>query len=154
MQPRDHHYAFGHIILPSMFLGNPERFLAAFQKDGEEFLEHIWLTIGKDLPKEKVLPSFGLGYDFQRTPDSTLAIIIMPPAKAMAEAMLIGCHLMKSARYFTLELGFREDESQRTVFCEWKAGGRHINFGDGPEAEIGKFSAAIREKISSPGTIN
>ncbi|RCK80639.1 MAG: hypothetical protein OZSIB_2952 [Candidatus Ozemobacter sibiricus] len=161
MQPRDHHYIFGHLVLRNMFLSEPERFLAHLQREGTKFLDGIWQRIGQDLPKKKVLPPTGLAYDLQVEPDSVLAIVRLPPATEIAEAMLVGCHLRrfppeeKAAagpfpRFFTLEYGVCEDlQTPRTVFCEWTSLGAHVNYGDGPPAEFAAFAAAIRERVGA-----
>ncbi len=161
MQPRDHHYIFGHLVLRNMFLSEPERFLTHLQKEGTGFLAGIWRRIGQDLPKKKVLPPTGLAYDLQVEPDALLAIVRLPPASVTAEAMLVGCHLRRLppeekvapgplARFFTLEYGVRDDlQTPRTVFCEWNGEGVHLNYGDGPPAEFAAFAAAIRERVST-----
>ncbi len=159
MQPRNHHYIFAHVAMRNMFLTEPQRFISALKKQGRSFLEAVWDRVGDDLPKEEVLPHEQISLDLRNSPDSTLAIIALPPAEIIAEAILVGCYLPKKTnskgqpRFFTLEFGFRDDGTHRTVFCEWNSGS-HLNFGDGPEATTEAFSEAIALKVQAENSPN
>jgi len=158
MDIRNHHYIFAHLALPQLFLANPARFLGALNEDGNVFLEHLWKMVAEKVPREEVLDSKGMQFDFVVDDDALLAIIRMPPAQADAEALLVACHFWTApppnpatpqARYFTLEMGGQEVGVPQTVFCEWeKENGRlsHVNYSTGPDTVRG-FVTAIQDKV-------
>jgi hypothetical protein len=88
----------------------------------------------------------------------------MPRPKVMTEAFYIAVVLLTpmdqivagtiqekpEVGYYTLELGIAPDESEYTLLCSW-VDGRHVNFGEGPEAEPAMFLQAVSEKLQSGG---
>ncbi|MDY7227920.1 hypothetical protein [Hyalangium rubrum] len=161
--PRRHHYEFAHRVVPHLFLKDPARFLGALHQGAVAFLEHLWGLVGEDVPKEEVLASSGLGVEFHVDDDSVVAVLKLPPVRAVAEAILVGCHAWTSpakkqaapapARYFTLELGALEDGTLRTVLGEWETPSwSHSNHGDGLPPTSEAFVAAIRAQVQHPAS--
>ncbi|WP_375771933.1 hypothetical protein NR798_13935 [Archangium gephyra] len=159
---RDHHYTFAYRALPLLFLSHPEGFFGGLEQAGEDYLKQGWKIVGDRMPQGAVLEPEGMALDFLGNDHAVLAVVRLPPARADAEAVMVGCYLWKApprdaittprARYFTLALAGQEAGAPRTVFCEWRQENGQLSSvsnGDGPNTVEG-FVAAIQHKVSSP----
>jgi hypothetical protein len=162
--PRCPHYTFAHYALRLFAFHHPLNCMAILSSpESETFLADL-LESAAEHCRER-----GETADFQasdlvvhrvRTGSFPCAIIEMPPPRAITEAfyaalvLLVDTELAKpdltnaSLRYFTLEKGFTEDGSSRTVLCEWTSEGSHVNYGDGPAPDWEAFAHAIARQLS------
>ncbi|RQP21418.1 hypothetical protein DZC73_28485 [Albitalea terrae] len=159
-EPRDHHYAFAHVVLRDVCASDPlQLFAIVASPEQERFIAWLWeLTekrVGKPIaeldPKTLAVTTCRIG-------EHPAIIVRMPAPEAVAEAHLVGLLLTSvpesaseapasvAFRYFTLEHGVNMDGSARTVLCEW-ADGVHRNFGEGPEATESAFIEALAGKL-------
>ncbi|PIE18820.1 MAG: hypothetical protein CSA65_04085 [Proteobacteria bacterium] len=146
--PRAQHYDFAHLLLRRRFFEDPSglaRLVAG--EDGETFLQAMWneaMASGEVDP----IPPRGLKGTLVGGARGVLVVVDLPRPRAMTEAHQVALVVPEQGdpRYFTLELGFDEDDHQRTVLCEWRDGA-HMNFGDGPAPDIEAFAAAVRAKV-------
>ena len=150
---RRHHYEFAHRVLRMMFLQDSMRFLALLKGPrAQEFLLDVWTRVGAPIPADDRIEPEGLrGSHHELTSGlfSPAALIELPPATEIAEAHLVAAVLADGPRYFTLEKGVALPAmTPRTVLCEWRAEGQHVNYGDGPAAEAGAFLAAVEAKVN------
>lgn len=145
--PRAQHYDFAHLLLRRRFFEDPSglaRLVAG--EDGQTFLQAMW-NEALSSEAEPIAP-----HDLEGTlvasPQGTLVVVNLPQPNAMTEAHQVALVVPEQGapRYFTLELGFDEDDRQRTVLCEWRDGA-HVNYGDGPEPDVDVFAAAVRAKV-------
>lgn len=89
----------------------------------------------------------------------TAHVVAMPAPESSPEAHLVAIvhrddeprdHMRESpsTRYFTLETAHPGD---RPLLCEWRRDGTHVNYGEGPEPEIGAFVDAVFGRVASGG---
>lgn len=155
-RPRDHHYVFAHRLLPRMtFALSPKLELSRLAADLSLF-RGIWAEVGSMV--DEALSDDGLAATVAADGELSVLVLTCPPAEVAAEAIMVAIVRQPvrrlwvfpgmQLRYFTLELGLAfTDELQlaghRTVLCEWTQKGTHLNYGDGPPAEVGAFAAAV-----------
>jgi hypothetical protein len=167
-----HHYDFGHVVLREMCSHNPMAFFQVMATPGigkDDFLEKLW-RITRDRCDAKGPASFShkdVAVDPARIDDYPVILVTMPRPKVMTEAFYIAVVLLTPIEqivagnvpekplfgYYTLELGIAPDESEYTMLCSWVEG-RHINFGEGPEAEPAAFLQAVAEKLQNENEVN
>ena len=162
-EPRRHHYEFAHLALRQLCANDPLKFFAIFgSEDQRGFVDWIWKTVEDHVgTPAQDMRSDEISIVTCRLADSPAILISMPPPKATAEAHAVGLVLTRTQRelvteaeadakpafrYFTLEAGTNLDGSPRTVLCEW-AEESHLNFGDGPAADLDAFGKAIEQKL-------
>jgi hypothetical protein len=90
--PRRHPYEFAHRTLPYLFLKDPDQFLTRLYEGSKPFLERLWMFVAKDMPPEEHVAPDNLDVGFQFYDDSVVAVVRLPPARAVAEALMVGCH--------------------------------------------------------------
>lgn len=160
--PRDHHYVFAHRLLPRMtFALSPKLELTRVAAD-LSFFRGIWTEVGSMV--DEALPDDGLAATVVEDGELSVLVLSLPPAEVPAEAIMIAIVRQPirrllvfpgmQLRYFTLELGLALTDGfqiagHRTVLCEWTKKGAHLNYGDGPPAEVGAFAAAVIEQCRS-----
>lgn len=151
-----------HVALRQIGLSDPLRYLAILgSEEASGFLGHVFKMVSDDIDDEQ--PDFGaeaLRIHCQRIGKFPCAVVEMPEPRSMTEAFFTGLVMLKEmgtgftegekipARYFTLEKGFEEDGTPRTVFCEWAAES-HSNYGDGPAPTVVGFCEAIEAALNS-----
>jgi len=155
----------GHVILREACSSNPMAFFQVLASPGkDDFLEKLWMATcercdgqGPALFSYKDVVIASLMLDEYPT-----ILVTMPPPRVMTEAFYIAIVLLTpmaqivagnvpqrpSFGYYTLELGIGPDGSNYTVLCAWD-GGKHLSYGDGPDAEPSAFLQAVSEKIRS-----
>lgn len=160
-----HHYDFGHVVLREMCSHNPMAFIQVLAShDKEGLLENLWRITcercDKTGPawfsyKDVVIESLMLE-------NYPTILVTMPPPRVMTEAFYIAIVLLTpmdqiaagnipeqpAIGYYTLELGISPTGSRYTVLCAWDDG-KHVSYGDGPEAEPSSFLQAVSEKLTS-----
>lgn len=171
---RCEHYTLAHIALRTVAHNDPLAFLGALASPAAtSFLAEMVQSVRKHCGErtrdevsgaEYELPVDDLTVHKVRAGRCPCAVIEMPVPRAIAEAHFVAAVLLTDwhppepvpdvvdMRYFTLERGTRIDGSPRTVLCEWSAEGTHINYGDGPEANVEAFTRAIENLLAAaPG---
>jgi hypothetical protein len=143
-----HHYALAHIVLKDFCLGNPKAFFGLMiSSEKEKFLEDLWAEVCRvcDAGGQPQFRIQDAQFVTTRIQDFPMVLVFFPPPSAMTEVFMVAVVLkvpverLDSApdnpevRYFTLELGFEDDHSPRTVLCEWDVSGSHVNYDNGPE---------------------
>ncbi len=161
-EPRAHHYVMAHVALRQIGLNDPLRYLAILGSDeATGFLEHIFKMVSGDIDDEEAdFSAEALQVHCQRIGKYPCAVVEMPEPRSTTEAFFTGLVMLKEmgteftedekipARYFTLEKGFEEDGTSRTVFCEW-TDEAHSNYGDGPQPTLVGFCEAIEAALNS-----
>jgi hypothetical protein len=160
-----HHYDLGHVILREMCSHNPMAFFQVLASPGkDDFLEQLW-RIACDRCDEQGPVTFShtdVAIDPTRIDEYPVILVTMPRPKVMTEAFYIAVVLLTpmdqimggiiqgkpEIGYYTLELGIAPDESEYTMLCSW-VDGKHVNFGEGPEADPAVFLQAVSEKLHS-----
>ncbi len=160
-QPRQHHYAFAHRVLPQTLFSDPTFLVRAGR---EQRLLELWersADVASKAIRDADLPEkFKAGLDITRcSPDGLNCVLVdvgdrggalveMPATLRPTEAVLaVVVHgpstgpgidsSSRGIRYFTLERGKTVDGVPQTYLCEWTHGGRrHENYGEaGPLLE-------------------
>ncbi len=156
--PRDHHYAFAHVVFRSLALNSPLQCLGILASEqAREFLQFAYDQTCEAC-REHGEPDF--------TPDEVTvhcgrvgnypsAVLQMPPPVGTTEAYFVAVVALVDttgeppadienipARFFTLEKGISFDESERTVLGEW-TDTTHSNYGTGPEPTVSAFVRQI-----------
>jgi hypothetical protein len=162
-EPRCQHYFFAHYALRQAAFDDPLACLAILASPKErEFLASLWASVARHC--EGHGEASGLSVEDVtvyrlRVGEAPCAVIQMPPPRGTTEAYFVAMllHLPPSGkvnepadinlRYFTLEKGSSMGGASRTVLCEWTKDGSHVNFGEGPEAELSAFIAAVDERL-------
>jgi hypothetical protein len=152
---RGQHYLFAHRALPSIFHAEPEKFILALAKSRGDVLNSLWGRVGQDVQGPDLVTAEGLGYEI-RNPgnETTIALITLPSPRCVTEAYFValayrpqkkGVFSSRKAvtRYITLEYGFETSGIPRTVLCEWKGDGTHLNMGNGPAPTLQAFFEAV-----------
>jgi hypothetical protein len=158
--PRAHHYDFAHVALRLFCDNDPLKFFAIIASEQrDDFVNYIWQKVCAQCD-EKEKPDFSdkdIKITTLKVGDYPTIVVVMPDAKAMAEAIMVGIVLTSKIdgnsadpnveyRYFVLEQGVDLEGGNRTVFCEW-SNESHLNMGDGPEASIEDFIEEIKKRI-------
>jgi hypothetical protein len=144
------HYRFAHRTLRGIVEKDPGTFARLSARDDfVRGLTGVWDAMNEALPPEQRLAAEGLATC--RSDDQngrTIVIVTMPPAEHAAEAHFVGVVIDDESlsRYITLEHGWNLDDSPRTVLCEWTERG-HMNFGDGPPADLDSFRQAVHQRL-------
>lgn len=159
-EPREHHYVFAHVALPSVVhRGMNANSVDLRELASSDMFRDLWAKVGENVDGQR-LSEAGLRAEYIATDDGSVEgiLITMPEATQMSEAIAAAivrvtrkrmfvfkrCEL----RYLTLELGMDFDDQMqvsgsRTVLCEWTADGAHHNMGTGPAVgEFGDFALA------------
>ncbi len=159
--PRDQHYLFAHRVVRDIFFKDPLSFLAFLASpEGPGKLRGLWDAIGEDCAKQSGTPALsadGLRVHTVRIAGYPAAVIELPEPRGITEAHFVAAILLvdpaaerlpekPSARYLTLEKGFHLEGGERTVLCEWAAEA-HLNYGDGPPAELDAFCNCAAEHL-------
>lgn len=158
--PRTHHYFIAHVALRLFCDNDPLKFFAVIASEQrDDFINYIWQKVCEQCAgKEK--PDFSekdIKIETLKVGDYPTIVVVMPEAKAIAEAIMVGIVLTSKIgdnsvnpdvgyRYFALEQGVDLNGGNRTVFCEW-SNESHLNMGDGPEASVENFIEEIRKRI-------
>jgi hypothetical protein len=165
-----HHYDFGHVVLREMCSHNPMAFFQVMATPGkDDFLANLWrITCERcDAQGPASFSYKDVAVDPARIDDYPVILVTMPRPKVMTEAFYIAVVLLTpieqivagnipekpSFGYYTLELGIAPDESEYTMLCSW-IDGKHINLGEGPEAELSAFLQAVSEKLHNEHEMN
>jgi hypothetical protein len=158
-EPRCHHYALAHYAIRQAFLDDPLRCLGILaSNEAQKFLNFLFESVSEMCDKQKKEdPGFDatdLRVHRVRVGGYPCAVIEFPRPGAITEvyftalvayidpASEIGPDTVVPARYFTLELGFSMDGTERTVLCEWTKTA-HSNMGDGPKPTLEDFVNSI-----------
>jgi hypothetical protein len=165
-----HHYDFGHVVLREICSLNPMAFFQVLATPGkDDFLENLW-RITCNRCDEQGPTTFSLkdvAIDTVKIDDYPVILVTMPRPTVMTEAFYIAVVLLTpmdrivggnipekpSFGYYTLELGIAPNGSEYTMLCSW-VDGKHINYGEGPEAEPAVFLQAVSEKLHSEHELN
>jgi hypothetical protein len=161
--PRDHHYAFAHMALPSFAFGlEPSVNLERMASD-LDFFRWLWAAAAQKMGTDP-LPDGGLGARYVRDGELEAVIVTMPEARFTTEAIMIAIvrktthrwllFPRRELRYLTLEVGasITEDgridteKGRRTVLGEWTPQPSHFNYGDGPPPTAHAFAEAAFAK--------
>lgn len=155
LEPRLYHYLFAHKYLPDKLSESPQMVLSWLA--GEKGIEHLktrWAllpTIYQIETGDYIEPNGINRYVLRPNEDHTLVIIRFPEPIRMTEAYfaaIIFNRKNNSHRYFTLELGFSDQNNniRKTVLGEWIKDKR-INHGDGTLPGIESFSSLIIDRF-------
>ncbi|BBB62461.1 hypothetical protein UNDKW_4188 [Undibacterium sp. KW1] len=161
-EPREQHYVFAHQGVRQACVDNPLQFFSLMASEEQKpYLAWMWDVCAKYVKN----PSKELSVDDVvvttcRMGPYPAVILRMPEPRAVAEVHYIAAVLMVNGenelpqedvgiRYFTLECGINLDGTPRTVFCEWTDDDAHLNFGDGPQADVDAFAHAVAGKLSA-----
>jgi hypothetical protein len=161
--PRCHHYTLAHVALRQVALTRPVEFLAVLaSRDATRFLSDLLRQVSANCRGREDRPDFSVDditVHTVRAGGYPCAVIEMPRARAVAEAHMVAAVVLADpnrppaddeeprVRYFTLEKGMTFGGPPRTVLCEW-SDEAHMNYGDGPPAEVPAFVAAIAAKLA------
>ena len=163
VKPRNQHYVFAHIFLRQLVLDAPWQFFGMMASPGaEKILISIWNNVRAWLektgkPVDASSPD-GLVATPTRIGGFPAVLVTLPKPIGVTEAYFIAV-VMKTLEmprdmkekgpvsYYALEHGHSlATQSDRTVLTEWKDG-THLNFGDGPPAELESFRIAVERKL-------
>lgn len=164
-----HHYDFGHIVLREACSLNPMAFCQVLASPGkEDFLENLWRVACErcDGQGPARFSSKEVAINSLLLENYPTILVTMPLPQVMTEAYYIAIVLLTpmdqivagaipeqpSFGYYTLELGIGPNGDRYTVLCAWD-GGKHISFGDGPDADPTAFLQAVSEKIAEQSVI-
>jgi len=159
-QPRDHHYGFAHMALPSVVFAlgasiDLERMAADL-----DFFRGLWTEAAQKMNADP-LPHDGLGARYVRDGELDAVIVTMPEAQFASEAIMTAIvrrttrrwllFARRELRYLTLEVGVSMTEDgrlagRRTVLGEWTQQPSHFNYGDGPPPAEDAFAQAAFAK--------
>lgn len=159
--PRDHHYAFAHMALPSIAFGlEPSVDLERMAAD-LDFFRWLWAAAAEKMGTDP-LPHDGLAARYVRDGEIEAVIVMMPEARFTTEAIMIAIvrkttrrwllFPRRELRYLTLEVGASITEDgrlaagKRTVLGEWTQQPSHFNYGDGPPPTEHAFAEAAFAK--------
>jgi hypothetical protein len=159
--PRCAYYIFPHVALRQFAFGSPYMCLGALgTTEGRRFLGDLLESVAEycsaegeamDLEPERIRTHA------LRAKKYPCLIVEMPEPRAATEVYFVGIVLKPSpgdtaadlpgaeVRYFTLEKEFAPDSSAHTVLCEWTQDSKHLNYGEGPPADVKQFLKAIAE---------
>ena len=154
-----HHYELAHHALRKVCSADPLRFFQLISSpERTSFLGWVWTKVRKkcDPGGDPGFEITDLEVDPAQILDHAAFIFKFPLPKKVPEAYLAAVvlqdHALQSSlswadgfRYFTLERGEHLDGSPRTVFCEWTADERHLNYGEGPPANSAAFLGRVGE---------
>jgi hypothetical protein len=174
-KPRAQHYVFAHVALPQVAFHDPIGTVGVLHSEqAEPFLERLWDDVANTCRKngEAADLSFAdLKFTTTRVEGFPVVLVAMPRAQAVAEAILCAIVLHLDAdklqnvpqddwpdaadvSFFTLEMGVNvEDNTLRTVLCEWTKDRQHQNYGDGPPPDVKIFLAAIQALLQMRGAL-
>jgi len=132
---RGHHYDFAHVALPIEFYNDPQALLSELSGGDSPMLEEMWYRLAEESGLRAILPlpSDGLDYFMVHEGALTMAVVTMPPAEAIPEAIYVAMVYNSEtgeASYYTLEKSFDDF----TMFCAWHANRSRENFGEGTPA--------------------
>ena len=158
--PRCHHYTMAHRALRSVAFSQPLMFFGGLASpDAHKLLEELIVGVTQHCAGREARPDFTVDeitIHPMRAGGRICVVIEMPPPRAMTEVYFVAAVLMAEptsiaptdenlpVRYFTLEFS----EGKRTVLCEWTSAGAHMNYGDGPTAEVPAFVAAVETMLA------
>jgi len=138
---RAHHYDFAHVALPIEFYNDPQALLSELSGGDSPMLEDMWYRLAEEggLRATQPLPSEGLDYLMVNEGALIMAVVTMPPAEAIPEAIYVAMVYNSEtgeASYYTLEKSF----DNFTMFCAWHANRSRENFGEGtPDGDKAAF---------------
>jgi hypothetical protein len=149
-EPRQQHYGFAHMVLPSIFLGNPRAVLHKLIREGDLWVRQVWEECGSRVPAEGRVVGASPTVRVVQGEGFSVALITMPPPLSSTEAYYLACvegvkrkwllFPMRTHRYFTLE------KSMEGAFVgEWAAVGQHRLYDDD---DIPISDAAFLEWVS------
>jgi hypothetical protein len=158
-----HNYFFGHVVLREICDHNPLAFFQVLASPGkDDFLENLWrITCNRcDEQGPAWFSHRDIAIGTVMIDDYPVILVTMPRPKVMTEVFFVAVVLLTpmeqivsgniqgkpSFGYYTLELGTAPDASEYTMLCSWVEG-KHVNFGEGPEAEPSAFLRAVAEKL-------
>ncbi|NQY93417.1 MAG: hypothetical protein HRT43_04560 [Campylobacteraceae bacterium] len=144
---RKQHYLLAHRILPSMFYGDPQKFISKIKKDKKIFLQALWQLSGKITKQSMDIKEDSLDYKLITKADGTTIIIfIFPEPVAMTEAYFTAMvyKSSKEMNYLTMEFGMNiMTNEKRTVLGAWSKDKSHSNFGTGPKPSLENFMKIV-----------
>jgi hypothetical protein len=149
-QPRMQHYHFAHYALPEIIFNNLEHVVTTFSNpNANALLAELWPESRLEDSSEPPIVPAGLGvsrHDFP--PDAIIFLFAFPQPTNLTEAFFTALAYWSHSsrphfRYFTLELGFNDSGTPRTVIGEWTPDRTHLNYGDGPEPTAEAFLKRI-----------
>ena len=161
---RCHHYNMAHYALPVVAFEDPLFFMSVIaSKQSKKFLSNLLDMVSRACKETEPVCDFTVD-DFAVYPTRIgsypCAIIEMPPSRAVPEAFFAAVILLTAPddnlhsdagdiklRYITLEKGATLNGSLCTVLCEWTSDRTHRNYGDGPEAKLDAFAAAVKDLL-------
>jgi len=160
-KPRDHHYAFAHFVARQICEQDPLEFFGLVGSPEQEgFVAWLWQVTEQQVGRPIAdIDTSQLRVVTCRIHDCPMIVFEMPEARAWVEALYVGIVLTRipavaedtsdvAFRHFTLELSQGTGGASTSVLCEW-AGESHRNFGEGPQATLEAFVAAVRERIAA-----
>jgi hypothetical protein len=168
-QPRCHHYTLAHHALRQVAFGQPLAFFGALASpEAYKLLSELLASVNEHCRHEEPRPDFSvddIGIHPLRVGGRICLVLEMPRPRAVTETHFVAAGLLKEpteiapsddehalpVRYFTLEFGLPERGEPRTVLCEWTNDGSHLNYGDGPPAELQAFVGAIEAMLEKNG---
>lgn len=159
---RQHHYAFGHRLLPEIAFRGPAGFARALVEEerARAGLTELWTKVGVEMPVP--LPADGLHVEVGRCGDHEVPVICLPEPEVSPEAYFVALVVAKRGfwarlfgrpprwRVMTLERGQEMDGAPMTFVGEWcqADGGRtHLNFGPGPEPTVEAFLRCVEPLV-------
>jgi hypothetical protein len=116
-------------------------------------LRSTWAAVGERHHEPDRLPDDGLNGELVEIAGQPVVLVTFPMALHAGEAFFaviapISPH--ESRRYLTLEFSWNVvTDHPATVIGEWRADGRHLNLGAGPDAARSAFLAKAQELLSS-----
>lgn len=154
------HYAFAHYALRQMALSDPLKFLAiVVSPDAGRFMDALLQDVADQCDRQASFDATSVKIHQTLVNSFPCAVIVLPEPQEMTEAFMVAVVVpidMSSeqlpdrdtlkARYFTLEKGFSSSNKPQTVLAEWDMGG-HLNYGDGPPANVDAFVAALGKHV-------
>jgi len=158
-----HHYDFAHVVLREACGFNPLAFFQVMASPGkEELLENLWLAACErcDGTGPAWFTSREVAVDSLMLENYPTILVTMPPPRVTTEAFYVAIVLLTpmdrivagalpeqpAFGYYTLELGIAPNDGRYTVLCAWE-NGKHLSFGNGPEADSSAFLQAVSEKV-------
>lgn len=146
--PRKLHYYFAHRMLREFCQDNPDMIFKHFRPYlVENIIPSFWEMVEEETDEYSNEPISIVVGDVNGCQS---VVIQMPTPLVTAEAHLIGVvsYSESNLRYFTLELGKREDGESYTVFGEWIGDG-HAYIGEGCEPEVETFFQLLESYTST-----
>lgn len=151
MQQRDsrtHNYEFVHVGLRQRFLSAPSATVEMIvDKPGSRWLKWFWRRpVGSNVAADLREPEGALNVHEHTIADRPALVVEVPAATRPPEAPLLAMlppvdSTGDPARYFTLEISAADPD--QTTIAEWTDEGQHMNYGQGPDAQIEAFAAAV-----------